>query len=242
MNEKLIDLIKGRGYWRINFRPIALPSPEHSLTECQDVIQRTAVRLRGWDYPHIPSSFNESQGIDRLETCIQAWSSWSWHLEFWRLYTSEQFLHYTANSEDWRHENSNILEAPPKSPESLRIGLTDSIWLIAEVFEFLARLGQQGFYKNGVQASIQLRNVRDRELYVDEPMRVPFATHKVTQAEQIEFAKVLSASEIQQPKPLASAALRHIYDRFDWQPNPSILESDIKGYTLSAEIKLSCRD
>ena len=148
--------------------------------------------------------------------------------QFWRMYTSEQFLHYVALTEDWRHENCDILSRQPEPPEALLIGITEGTWLITEIFEFLAKLGRLGLYRNGVQVSIQLHNTQGRELYVDEVNRIPFAVRMDTQAESIEFLATVSPDEIGQPKALTLTALNYIYDRFGWQPNASLLESEIE--------------
>jgi len=228
MNDKLIELIRQRGYWRINFRPVAVPAVERPLVDCLDIVNNAMVQLRGWYYPHVPVSPDESGGIDHLGDCIQAWSSWSWHLEFWRMYSSEQFLHYITLNEDWRHENCNVLSHIPGPPEARRLGVTGSTWLITEVFEFLFRLSQQGAYSAGAQVSIQLHNARGRKLYIDEINRIPFVVEKETQAEPVEYSAILSAEKIEQPKSMARAALFHIYDRFGWRPNVSQIDSEIE--------------
>ncbi len=228
MKEDLVEAIKSKGYWRINFRPITLPKPLLPLGRCFDTAQRATIGLRGWNYPHIPTRSDESRGIDYLDNCVQCWSGWSRHLEFWRLYTSEQFLYYLAIAEDWNNDDAYAgTLSPPRRPQNSSLGVTDTTWLMTETFEFLARLSQHGFYKDGARASIQLHNTSGRQLYIDEINRAPFATERTTAAESINYERMISFSEIQQPKSRAKEVIEHIFERFNWRPNSAQLESDI---------------
>jgi hypothetical protein len=213
----------------MNFRPTALPEPLLPLRTCFDVVQRTTVGLRGWNYPYVPTSSDDSRGIDYLDQCVQCWSSWRRHLEFWRFYTSEQFLHYIALAEDWSTDPHSLASStvPDDAPDVARLGVLSATWLAAETFEFLSRLAQRGFYKSGVEVSITLNNTTGRHLYIDEPMRVPFAESRVTHAGSISYKKTISAAAAQQPTPLAKDFVNNLFDRFGWQPNPSQLDADI---------------
>ena len=61
-----------------------------------------------------------------------------------------------------------------------------------------------------------------------EGPRVPFAVEKETQAELIEFSRVVSVDEINRPKSLVREALYYIYDRFGWGPAETLLDSEIE--------------
>jgi hypothetical protein len=231
MNDQFPDEIKSRGYWRINFRPLALPSPELTLVQAQEVVERSTVSLRGWDYPHIPRRTGDDTGIDHLENCVQNWVDWQDHREFWRMYTSSQFLHYRAIHEDWR-ERSRWAERPPtrwgRVLEGPVLAVLGNIWVIAEIFEFLARLVRSGLYADGVEVTVQLMNTRGRLLYIEETARTPFSYDRSTQAESITYQVTMSAMDTQDPKVQTATAVNYIFDRFHWIPNAEQLAKDIE--------------
>lgn len=231
MNDQLIDEIRSRGYWRINFRPLALPVPDLTLTEAQEAVERSSVSLRGWNYPHIPRRTGDDTGIDRLANCVQNWVDWQNHREFWRMYTSSQFLHYRALHEDWR-EHSDWGDRPPTSwgrvLEGPVLSVLGNIWLVVEVFEFLSRLARNGLYADGVEVSVELINTRGRLLYTEDASRTPFSYDRTTQATSVSYEVTLTAAETQEPKQRAITAVNHIFDRFGWSPNAQQLEKDVE--------------
>src|ERR1700693_4619104 len=77
-------------HWRVNVRPATYKAERiPSLSSCFDIVRKTKVSLRGWDYPHLSNRTNE-QGIGR--NWVAAWSDFWGHLEYWRFYQSGQFM------------------------------------------------------------------------------------------------------------------------------------------------------
>jgi len=77
-------------YWRVNFRP-NLYSDEliPSLGKCYEIIEKTKLSLRGWDYPHLSRrDTQKGQGAN----WVSSWSDFMGHNEYWRLYQSGQFF------------------------------------------------------------------------------------------------------------------------------------------------------
>jgi hypothetical protein len=69
------------------------------------------------------------------------------------------------------------LGSPTLTP-GLALGTSRAVWQITEVFEFLARMGRYGFYPSGAIVSICLKNTQGRNLWVDDPQRMPFLDQK----------------------------------------------------------------
>src|ERR1035441_3490152 len=101
MNKPILDKIKSRGYWRINFEPLVYEQKLKTLGECKDIIEKSQVELRGWNYPHFPRRTGTDVGLESGDKFYEGWIDWFNHIEFWRMYQSGQFLHYFAVREDW---------------------------------------------------------------------------------------------------------------------------------------------
>ena len=231
MNPNLIDEIRSRGFWRVNFRPVRLDTPNPlTLNKCFTVVQASSVSLRGWDYPHIASGARDDSGIDRFEHFVQSWTDWLNHREFWRMYTSSQFLHYRALHEDWRSRDFGGGRPPVFGSEVDQplLGVTGTIYSLTEVCEFLSRLILQSeLYQAGVTVNIGLENTAGRELVVDEPMRAPFMYARTTDAASITYIANISPAEVIDPKTLAAKILRYFFERFGWDPPEEQLMADI---------------
>lgn len=227
MSEKIIDEIKKRGFWRVNFRPRTLSQKIEKLGDCLEIITKSKVSLRGWSYPHVPS-FNASHkevtpGKDYYEGQIIA----GMHLEFWRIYQSTQFIHYCSLWEDWREEDTFFGDG--KGPEpGTSLCIIGAVYHITEMFEFLRRLVENGLYEEGVRVTIALNNTIGRKLWIDDRRRAPFITDYTTSAPEIDYQKEFSKEEILlQSKDHAFDCIIHIFDRFGWhQPNVQSIKND----------------
>ena len=146
MTDGLIDKIKSRGYWRINYLPLE-EVPALSVSACRAVVSKNTVELRGWDFPHIPMN-DATGGITPMDGFCEAWDEWGFHKEMWRMYSTGQFLCYMALREDWFDDDDRRRflsgEIPPMSVLCIN---GSAIYQITEFFEFLSRLVKDGLYK-----------------------------------------------------------------------------------------------
>lgn len=230
MKSSLLDNIKSKGYWRVNFQPIVEEIID--LGKCREYVEQSSINLTGWDYPHIPNGNNETSGIDIDNNYYQEWIEVlsNGRLEFWKMFQSTQFIHYFGLLEDWnpgRYSSlwDNDIEA--KSGEML--GVTRTIYFITSVFQFLSRLGNNGLYKQGVEVNISLHNTKGRRLIVDHQARFPFSVPRITDAESIITpSETYSFAEVtEDPNGLALKNIIYIFKRFGWDPpNVDVIKSD----------------
>ena len=230
MPQQLVDSIRSRGYWRINFRPTR-PDPDAPVTldRCFSLVNANSVSLRGWDYPHIPHRQGTDTAVERHDSFVEGWTDWYDHREFWRMYASTQFLHYRALYEDWPERGMHRNPAGVGRPEQPTLGVTSNLWLIAEVFEFLSRLtGSAAMYRAGVDVSIGLiSGSTGRLLAIEDQRRMPFAYDRVTHAQRIVWERTLSPSQTAEPRKLAQLTAERLFDRFGWTPAAGQLTSEI---------------
>jgi len=229
MNQNIITKIKSRGYWRVNFQPVVDILKIKNLGDCKDIVEKNAVELRGWDYPHFPQRRGDDTGIEPGENFYHGWVDWEGNVEFWNLYQSGQFINYLALEEDWLREDSWQHKLAEKIEPGTVISITGSvIYQLTEIFEFLSRLGRSGLYDEGVFVSISLNNTRGRKLWVSDPGRGRLSAVYDTGADKIEFSKQYTKDDIvTKSKELALEVILFIFDHFGWhKPSIDMVKSD----------------
>ena len=221
MNDSHIEKIKSRGYWRIHFQPLVFTQKIGSISGCRSVVDKNAVRLRGWDYPHIPNRNDHDTGMEPCDGFYQAWVDWGNHKEFWRMYQSGQYIHYLGLREDWLDEDtwkSNLAEEiMPMSS----LNVVTTVYQMTEIFLFLERFLGEGIYDEGIVVSISLMNTRDRRLWISDFLRGGFNYPRITGAENIEYSRRCQITEVLTDyKQLAIDAVLHFFDVFGWGNPP----------------------
>ena len=101
MIKNLIEKIKSRGYWRINFQPLVDQRKFKTLVECKNIVEFNSVQTRGWDFPCVPRKKEDYMDLIPCENYYLGWIDWAHHIEFWHMYQSGQFLLYRSLCEDW---------------------------------------------------------------------------------------------------------------------------------------------
>lgn len=234
MNEALLERIRTRGHWRINFRPRAYVPQILSLPRCKELVESNKVQLRGWDYPHIQR--NEEHGGQRpAGEYYESWTEWQNHLEFWRMYRSAQFLHYLALREDWLEESNWPTDLARSIKPLGALGIVGSIYQITEIFEFIFRLARTGLYSTGVEVSIVLHNTENRALWVDDARRMPFFEARLTGAPSIKIVRELTGEELLfGDAKLSISATLELFENFAWQPSPELVAEE-RGRFLTGQ-------
>jgi hypothetical protein len=231
--DEVIAKIKTRGYWRINFEPQVLLE-KLSIQECKDLMEKSVISLRGWNYPHIPND-SDSSGTGVGNNFYEGWfESPNVHIkEFWRLYQSGQFIHYVSTHYDWLEDYKprNMWMREDEHGNGPFLGAIDATYQITEIFQFLERLTKAGLYEEGVNVSITLYNTAGRSLIVDHPSRIPFTSPKQTQEPFLLFGRQYTKGEIlADPKKLTEEAVIHFFIRFKWlEPNVGVIRQDIEN-------------
>lgn len=229
MKTNLVEEIKSRGYWRINFQPLSSDVKILTLADIRSTVESCSVEIRGWDYPHIPRRDDDDTGIEYKDNFIQGWIDWANHKEFWRMYKSEQYLHYLSIREDWLGKGGSPEDSSQVSGSNIVyeggfIYVKGLNWQICEVFEFLSRLKDKGIYQNGVMVSIKLMNTAKRQLMVSDD-QVPFMFPKKTSASELVFEMVYDLNQISFVRENAAQATKDFYDKFGWNPSDDIIKS-----------------
>ncbi len=228
--SNIIKKIKSRGYWRINFLPFIHEERLSPLSKCKDIVEKNVVQLRGWDYPHFPRRKDDDTSLDPGNDYYEGWVDWRTHKELWRMYQSGQFIHYRGLREDWYDEDT-FFSPERKIPKMVNLGVLQTIFQITEIYEFLLGLMKEGIYRDGLELSIILCNTKNRILWLDNPMRVPFMEEKNTIAQNIPFKKEYSEIEvIEDSSELAIVTILYFFERFNWIPSEDLIRKDQQDF------------
>ncbi len=157
----LLNEIKSKGYWRINFRPLIDEKIISDLSQTKELIKKHHVELRGWDYPYYPLRSDSQGNLKIYNNFCEGYSDWEDMKEVWRFYESGQFIHYLALREDW--ERSDFT----KTQEKPCLEVSSTIYQLVEIFEFASRLAAKtDIYKNGININIQIFKTKNRKLHL----------------------------------------------------------------------------
>ena len=221
MKKDLIQTIQSRGYWRINFQPVVVATKLASLGDCIDVVEKSRVQLRGWDYPHFPRRRDADSNVESGDNYYAGWIEWHNYIEFWRMYQSGQFLHYVALREDGGDSDGWGITENSNTEPNKYLSIVGTIYTITEIFEFLSRLATQNLYDEGVKVSISLHNAEKRILRMEDPMRGPLWEEYKTALKEITFLKTYTKEDlVTKPQELALEAIVYFFDRFNWHKPP----------------------
>lgn len=234
--QDVLNTVKSKGYWRINFEPLTYNENKLTIFQCKELVEKNSLHLRGWDYPHVPQRHGDDTALEPGNNYYQGWLDWKddKYKEFWRMYQSGQFIHYLALREDWleEYQNKNMWADDEIFKPGETLGVVGATYQITEIFEFLSRLIADGLYEDGVNVSISLNNTQDRKLMVDQFLRMGFSTPKKTSSDKISFSKKYTKEDIvSDPMKRATEVIVHFFERFGWNPpNVDVIKEDQKKF------------
>jgi hypothetical protein len=171
--QALIVKIKQRGYWKVAITPCEYLENRFTFAELKLIVEKCAVSLRGWDYPHLDreNTFNRSG-------YLESYCEFDYLIEYWRLYRSGKFMHLFGMREDGRKESpvperfrwyAHNNAAPPEGLRGLSI--ISTIYSLTEIFEFGIRLAKHGVLKTGGTILLDLFGLQNRMLYFEDSGR-----------------------------------------------------------------------
>lgn len=157
--------IKMSPHIRFHLKPVQYEKFRvNNRRELLGMIESCTVALRGWDFPHFDRE-NKITGDDSYASWNESFSV----REFWKIWQSLQFVHlYDIREVAEKHP----LSGPSKLESGIKghLGLTNSIWNIAERLEFTYRLLSKINHAYKWKIVIEHNNIQDFVL-TSEPSR-----------------------------------------------------------------------
>lgn len=216
------EVVRSGPFWRVLIRPASfVPERIKTLKECWELVESCRVALRGWDYPHVDRE-NRENGSD----WIASWVSFGRHQEYWRFFQSAQFVHVFSFEEDAirKKAEERAQESIDWRPDGFQAsGYLEVNWTtfrITEIFEFASRLGQRGLMGDAVSITISMNQVRDRVLFVMDPMRAWWGFYAATQDVLEKSWSFSRESLMGNTVELALDAVFWFFERFGWMDPP----------------------
>lgn len=148
--QSLPEKIAKLPHWRVTYRPSTYKKLISDPQVAFDLVRKSVVRRRGWDYPYVSDEHAEQI---REKEYVASGCDWNDLIEYWRLYYSGQFIHLFFLRENVIYDTQGFID------------ITNTLYNIAEVIEFAARLSEKGIYQDSLQISIQIKNVKDFRLW-----------------------------------------------------------------------------
>lgn len=168
--------------WEFNIRGLIFDEKRiPSLSKCREIIERSSVAIRGWNFPTLdrtPTDLLTAQNSIAVATEFMC-------REFWQFWTSGQFLFIEGIREEvdtnWKQkilasQPLQMVAVPPDTRDIKgHITLISNLYRFVELFEFAARLTECGIYDEGLKLSIRLRNAKGYMLTTDWDRRLRYA-------------------------------------------------------------------
>lgn len=166
--SELLKRIRSRGHWQVVIRPTTFDEERiPNVMHLRRLVERCAVTLRGWDYPHVDTKTPAIIGVDWAGQEFE----WEGFLEIWRMYRSGQLIHVFGMVEDWL-ERSTWRTSQDWQPGQV-LGLRNAVFHYTEIFEFAARLAVTEAGDQTMRLEITVSGLQGRALYNDNPKGFP---------------------------------------------------------------------
>ena len=243
--EKLPDKIKQTPHWRINLQPSSYKIRINEDPKAAfDLVEQSAVTLRGWPYPFVS---NERLEQIRKQKYIASGSDFLGHIEYWRLYYSGQFIHLfqvrEKSSDAWheqlkKHAQQCILEYRRNNNFDIPgfIDITNLLYCLTEIFEFVARICGKGLYNNSeLEITVGLINIEKFAL-ITSPSRFWHGYYPATDSIIKKSWSTKAEQLLSESADLALKATFYFLSQFGWDNPPvDILRQDQEKF-LSGKI------
>jgi hypothetical protein len=214
------DQISSRGYWYVAIWPEPYVEKRVGYRELEDIMEKVAVRLRGWPVPYVDRSElirgDEWIGEDEDGAVVA-------HYEAWRFFTSGQFTQLRSVSADWREGRE---ATPVPDGATAVIEVWEILYYVTEIFELAARLALSPAGGESSTIKIGLHGLTNRALVVGMPRYVPFLAPPRSAIPSMEQSATLHRDElVATARDAAAAMAREFFLRFGWTPSLEHLQA-----------------
>ena len=220
-----VQPIKAKGYWEVIIRPTSFEQRRiESLARCSEIVRKSAVYKRGWDYPHLDRN-GPTSGNDWVESHYGG----DGLCQYWRYYQSGQFVDYFVCREDYELDPDEIRrDLRSLGAAKAYLEILNTLYRVTEIFEFAARLASIGALSSVAEISISLYGTEGRQLVILDWSRAPLMRDYICKIPCILLSWTPDARDLcAQASERALNATVDIFERFNWMnPPKDILRAD----------------
>ena len=184
-------------------------------------MEESTISLRGWDFPH-----TEDPRINRTEW-IGAEINWGRHKEFWRLYLSGQFVHYSAMFEDFDPVNWTSSGFGGKGRPDRYLEIISTLYKFTEILTFASRVSERLYPEDGAHIAVTLFDTGGRDLVFWDMSRF-LGRRYICEEGQVSVSEDISAPQlISEAGDVALSLTLRVFELFNWiDPPREIFEED----------------
>jgi hypothetical protein len=208
---RLLDQIRERGYWQVIIRPQRFnPTLIASRNDLHQILEKSQVRIRGWDFPDLKNILN-------YQDFIGAENDWDSYRSILRFYQSGQFIYIFSIFDDWR-DRSSVYPIKDGWEPCKQLGVGNTVATFSEIFLFASRLSMS-FIPNDDQVKIEIKifNLTDRILEIDMPHRSPFRHPRQTSEKKYVYSSDYKKSDlISNHNELSLLVAKDFFELFMW--------------------------
>ncbi len=212
--EEIKNKLDAVGNIKVIFEPSIYNDNFLQKKELQDIIEKTAVSLRGWSFPHIPRQDNDgSKRPYSIGNGVEFYTVWDKFIEIFRFYQSGQFVARFALYED------TIGELHGKPLEAGKyLDFLSTIYKMTEIVLFIRNLMEQTGIEGG-NLTIEINKTRDRELEAIFSQNIfSFNAGYVCGMEQVVVRASFEKEKIMvDPLKISRDLIKSIFDDFNWR-------------------------
>ncbi len=241
MSINLLETIKKKGYWKIIVRPVERVDIRIKTTpELKEVITKSNIRLRGWDYPHI----NRESGIEAApHSSVMSLENWPdmGHLEYWQYYQDGQFIHFFSMLEDYRMTeekkeelaNSYVFsKLKDKTIDNKYLSVLNALYSVTEIYLFTKKMIENiSLDRNSnIEIIIELHGVKNRTLcFWDHGFRELFNAYTCKYNPIVLKSQYCVDELVDKYANLSLEKTMQIFNEFNWNnPDPEVFAKDQK--------------
>lgn len=226
--EESMKPFHGLGRWKLEFWPsvpVQVPSMDHS--RLQKILRETSVRLRGWDFPHIPRQIINRQDDETQRRYVTLFTDWYTYAEHTILTEDGYFRHEQVLWEDL--QGRPFSEAPGAGSPGAVLDWIGTLFTLGEFTLFAGRLASELGFQGEVCLHVELSGIGSpRRLGTTDPLRDLWYGF-TSQRSSITLRKVMQTAVLRaDPAAEAIDLARRIYALFGWDnPSEKMLQEDL---------------
>jgi hypothetical protein len=205
---------RDHGYWQVighpvMYNPVFLENP----IQAHEIVEKSTVHLRGWDFPHDDSHGN-SKNTAKGRQSFTIWEGY--HYEAWRMYKSGLFI--------WREYYMEDVEGYSKLDKKV-LSFVNVIYSMTEFLLFLKRAYTEFLKVDAIHFELELTDCKARKL-VSLDSGVHIWDDYVSVEEVIPIERDLNSVELEaSATTIARDIAKEIFMIFNWNdPADSMIE------------------
>jgi hypothetical protein len=210
------------GNWLVVLRP--LQSNEIvSLKDCEKIIDKSKVYLRGWDYPHYHNKSDAFGGLSYGQDYIQSVTEFRYHIEVWRMFKDGTFIHKFACFEDLHYgleKRGQLLE------------IMSTLYRLTEIYKFFANLIASNIFIDEIEIQIVLDKMQNRNLFFDDFRRVLNHSYECS-VPRLEYTDKIKIADMKiNHAEISFRRLKEIFETFECFSDPlfAVLKDEQKSF------------